>query len=214
MKADLQSKFDFDKNSPIPIADQNAASISALDKSIQDKLYGQKKGTGGPGVQGDGGQGSGPGGTGSDSTRARSLRWIMRFKTAGGRDYLNQLSSLGAEVVVPLVSDPKQAHLFSDLSNPKPGTMMTDKDWARLGGQIQFMDHTRKSVLEVSEALNLDFTPKVFMAFFPRDLEDKLSRMERGYQNRRSEDIDETVFEVIFRGGKYEMIVASQKIKR
>jgi hypothetical protein len=217
VKEELKKIFDADNpNSSTPISDDKLAPLLALDEKLRDKLLGtgQKKGSGGPNAQGDQGNGQGSGGTGADSTRARSLRWIMRFKTAGGQDYLNQLSYLGAEVVVPLPPDNKQHYLFKDLANPKPGTMTTEKDWDRLAGQIQFSDYTRKSVLEVSQALNLDFTPKLFLAFFPRELEDRMSRMERGHQNRRSEDIEETVFEVIVRGGKYEIVVASQKLKR
>jgi hypothetical protein len=217
VKDDIRKSFEFENpNSNIAISDEKLAPIASLDEAIQKKLLGigQKKGNGGANAEGDEGTGKGKGGTGADSTRARSLRWIMRFKTASGRDYLNQLSSLGAEIVVPLPPQNKQAYLFKDLANPKPGTNMTDNDWNRLAGQIQFSDYSPKSVREVSESLNLDITPKLFLAFFPKDFEEKLSRMERGHQNRRTEDIEETVFEVIFRGGKYEMVVASQKLKR
>lgn len=203
-----------DPNAQLPISSEKAAGLMALDEEIRKALLGQKKGAGGPNAEGDQGTGKGKGGTGADSTRARSLRWIMRFKTTSGRDYLNQLSAIGAEVIVPVPPDNKQAHLFKDLANPRPGTFVTEKDWGRLADKIQFSDYTRKSVLEVSEALNLDFTPKLFMAFFPRELEDRMSRLEKGHQNRRSEDIEETVFEVIARGGKPEIIVSSQKIKR
>lgn len=210
IKDDMKALFE---DAP-SISDRKATEYASLDQSIKDKMYGNKKGSGGPGKGGTEGHGDGPGGNGSDSTRARSLRWIISFKTRDGRDYLNQLSALGAVVVVPVPPEGKQQFIFRDLGNPKPGTYCSPKDWEKLNSQIQFTDFVRKSVQDVSIALNLDFTPKNFMAFFPPEMEEKLSRMEKSYQNRRSEDIEETRFELVMRGGKYEMIVAAQKLKR
>lgn len=210
VKDDIRKALSIDNTDSVtPISDEKAAAYSALDKTIRDKLLGigQQKGT-------RDGKPDGPGGTGSDSTRARSLRWVLRFKTNSGRDYLSQLSALGAEVLVPLNEDGKKHHLFKDLANPKPGTLATERDMTRLSGLIQFTDFTRKSVREVADALGLDYTPKLFLAFFPRDMEDRLSRLEKGYQNRRSEDIEETAFEMVMKGGKYDIIVASQKLKK
>src|SRR5215218_962509 len=42
----------------------------------------------------DGSAGTGPGGVGSASTRARGLRWVLRFRVASGRDYLDQLKAM------------------------------------------------------------------------------------------------------------------------
>jgi hypothetical protein len=53
-----------------------------------------------------------------------------------------------------------------------------------------------------------------FWAFFPRGLEDELSRKELAYRNRRSEDIEETIFSVLIRGGSYEVVVVAQTPKR
>jgi hypothetical protein len=202
-----------DPSSNISIADANAKLWQDVDSKVRDALMGKKKGAGGPGAEGDQGVGPGKGGTGADSTRARSLRWVVQFKTSGGRDYLSQLSALGAEIIVPL-EDGRNHYLFADLANPKPGTLATERDWGRLASKIQFTDNKPKSLRDMAEALNLTFTPKYFVAYFPKEIEEKLSRMEIGYQNRRSEDIDETVFEVIIRGGKPEVVVSKQKLRR
>lgn len=210
VKEDIrQAILSDDPNFDQPIPDEKAVGYKLLDEEVRKKLLniGQRKGS--P----DGKEGA-VGGTGSDSTRARSLRWVLRFKTNSGRDYLSQLSALGAEVLVPLNEDSKKHHMFKDLANPKPGTLATDKDMDRLSRLIQFTDFTRKSVREVADTLGLDYTPKLFLAFFPRDMEDKLSRLEKAYQNRRSEDVEETAFEMVMKGGKYEIIVASQKLKK
>ena len=42
----------------------------------------------------------------------------------------------------------------------------------------------------------------------------ELSRKEQNYRNRRAEDIEETVFRVVVRGGNYEIVVDDQTAKR
>lgn len=216
VKDDIKKVIDIeDPSSDIAIADQNAAAISILDKELRDKLLGvgQNQGTRGAG-KGNDGLGVGPGGTGSDSTRARSLRWVLRFRTAGGRDYLNQLMAMKAVVLVPVKDSNKQMYIFRDLANPRPGTVATDSDIAQLARQIQFSDFRRDNVQGVAEALGLDYTPPVFWAFFPAELEADLSRKEKSYRNRQPENIEETIFQVVVRGGQYEIAVVEQRAKR
>jgi hypothetical protein len=206
-----------DPSATTPVSDEKAASYGALSEDIRNKLLnlGQKKGTGGGNKGGPGdGPGSCPGGTGTDSTRARSLRWVLRFKTNNGRDYLNQLHALKAVVMVPKPPDDKEAFIFRDLVNPRPGTLVTEPEWRELSRQIQFCDFKRESVVGIRDALGLDFTPKAFWAFFPRELEAELARMEVAHRGRRSEDIEETVFEVTIRDGRYQMVVREQRYKR
>jgi len=205
-----------DPDSAIPLSSTKPPEYSTFDKAIRDKLLGlgSQKGTpGGPG-KGDDAEGTGNGGKGASSTRARSMRWVMRFSTRSGRDYLDQLASLKAVVVVPLPPDGKTAYVFRDLINPRPGTYVEEKEWTKLAGQIQFCDYKKTSVTEVSSALNLNFTPVSFWAFFPKDLEGELSRLEVAHANKQPEQIEETVFEVTVRGGNSKIVVASQKLKR
>jgi len=206
-----------DPNATTPISDEKAASYAALDEALRNKMLnvGQNRGAGPNDGKGDTGQtGTGPGGVGSSSTRARSLRWILRFSTRSGRDYLDQLKSLGAVVLVPIPPENKQMYIFRDLNNPKPGTVVTEAEWNQLSQQIQFCDFKRDSVIAVSEALSLNFTATQFWAFFPKGLEDELARLEIAYRNRRPEDVEETVFVVSVRNGKYELVVAEQRIKK
>lgn len=202
----------------IQLSDEKAAELALLDKSIRDKLLGvgQKRGSGGSSGSGDSGQtGTGPGGFGADTTRARGLRWVIRFRTASGRDYLDQLRSMGAIVIVPVPPDFKtRMHIYRDLKNPTPGVVMTPEDWDSLSNQIRFCDFKQESGKQISEALDLPFTAPFFWAFFPKGLENELARMETSYQNRRAEDIEETVFQAVQRGGSYELQVARQTVKR
>jgi hypothetical protein len=204
-----------DPTSEVAISDEKAAAFRSLDDELRNKLLGigQNKGAKGPG-KGSDGQGAGPGGDGVDSTRARSLRWVLRFRTTGGRDYLNQLMAMRAVVLVPVKDSNKQMYIFRDLANPRPGTVATDSDIAQLSRQIQFSDFRRDNVQGVAEALGLDYTPPVFWAFFPVELEADLSRKEKAYRNRQAESIEETVFQVVVRGGQYSIEVIEQRAKR
>jgi hypothetical protein len=218
-KANVQKIVLDDPNGRLPVAAPNAAAYSALDESIRKKLLGVggQKGDGAqPGKGNDGSAGAGPGGTGADSTRARGLRWVLRFRVASGRDYLDQLKAMRAEILVPLPPDDKKCILIEDINAPSAQRVATDADLKRLAGKIQFSDTRREQVRDVVTALGVNVTgaPKTFWAFFPKDLEDELAYKEKGYRNRRSEDIEETIFRVTVRADKYEIVVEDQVAKR
>jgi hypothetical protein len=217
VKDEIKKVLDInDPSADVVISDEKALTLGVLDKELRDKLLGvgQKKGAGPGAGQGEDNSGAGPGGTGPDSTRARSLRWVLRFRTSGGRDYLNQLMSMKAVVLAPVKNSNKQMYIFRDLANPRPGTVATDGDIAQLSRQIQFSDFRRDNVEGVAQALGLDYTPPVFWAFFPAELEADLSRKEKAFRNRQSESIEETIFQVVVRGGQYEIQVIEQRAKR
>jgi hypothetical protein len=218
-KENIQKTVLNDPNGKLPIAAPNAAAYSQLDKAVRDKLLGvgAQKGEGNqPGKGYDGTPGSGPGGTGADSTRARGLRWVLRFSVRGGRDYIDQLRAMGAEILIPLPPDDKKCILIPDLNNPSTQRVATDADLKRLANKIQFSDTRRDQVRDVANALGVEVRgqPKTFWAFFPKGLEDELARKETSYRNRRAEDIEETIFKVTIRGGSYELVVDDQVIKR
>jgi hypothetical protein len=176
---------------------------------------GAEKGAGNqPGRGYDDSQGKGPGGTGADSTRARNLRWTIRFRTSSGRDYLDQLQLMGARLIVPVPGKDKEYVYVPDLRNPSGKRPPTKQEEGELAGMIKFGDNRAGSVRQVAQELGLDFTPQVFWAFFPKHVEDELDRKEKGYRNRRPEQIEETVFRVIMRGGNYEIVVEDQTVKR
>ena len=215
VKEDMQNKLKLeDPNSTIPIAANNAAALSSLDKQIQDLLMGNKKGSGGPGKEGENEKGTGKGGTGSESTRARSLRWVITFSTRGGQDYLDQMQGLGAVIFVPIPGESNKFMTYANLTNPGKGEKVSESEVAKHIAKLQFHDFRRESIREVSEALGLNFTPKSFIAFFPKTFEDDLSKKEAGYQQRRSADIEETKFQVVRRGGNYEIHVTGQSLKK
>ena len=213
IREDLQNTIQTDNpNAVVPIRDEKVAAYSSLDETLRKRMMGVGDGPG-EGSIGDDANGDGPGGAGADSTRSRSIRWILRFQTQNGRDYLNQLQALGATVLVPIPPENKQMFIFRDLQNPTPGNILTDTDWSVLKQQMQFSDMKTKSVIEVSKALKLDYTASSFWAIFPKGIENELATLEHNYRNRDATDIAETVFEVSIRGGQYKLFVADQRAK-
>jgi hypothetical protein len=187
---------------------EKAPAYAKLSDALQKKLLP----VGSP--QGRGGNSDGPAGIGSDATKARSLRWIMRFKTLDGRDYLNQLAGFGAIVIVPVPPENSSAYVFRDLANPRPGEQVSEAEWQKLAQQVQFCDFKQDSVRQVTAELGLSqLKAQMFWAFFPKSIEEEMAKKERSYQNRAPESIQETVFEVANVGGKYEMRVVRQSLK-
>lgn len=214
LKDDLQDKLKLENPlDNLQIPDAMAHAYSQLDKELQEKLLGARKGSGTGTGKGDDKSGSGPGGTGSDSTRARGLRWVLRFNTKSGQDYLNQLKALKAVMMIPVPPDNKLMLILRDLGNPRIGVYATDADIAEQAEKIQFQDTRKESNEAIHDALRLPFTPNAFWAFFPRALEDEMSRMETSYQNKKSNQIKETVFQVIVSGGEARLRVVAQKLK-
>lgn len=145
--------------------------------------------------------------------KERSARWVLRFKVADGKEYVEQLKAMGAEILIPLPPDNKKSVLFRDLGKPEPKDA-TDADLKRLAGKVQFSDKRKEPVAGVMEVLKVDGKPPAFWAFFPKELADDLATKESSYRNRREENIEETVFRVTVREGKVEIVVADQKAKK
>ena len=149
----------------------------------------------------------------ADSTQARNMRWVLRFEVKDGKDYLNQLQMLEAEILVPIpYSD--QVILIPDASEPNQRRAGTQDDMKRLSAKIKFNDTRPEAVRGVAKALGLDnHYPKAFWAFFPAEVAADMSRKELSYRNRRAEDIQETIFSVVVRNGKCEIVVEDQRVK-
>lgn len=201
---------------PLAISDQNAVAFAMAEKTLRDKLLGVggKPGAGpNPGSGDTGVSGTGEG-RGADSTRARSFRWTLRFRTTSGRDYVNQVKALGAIIAFPIPPGEEKLLIIDDLSNPTQRHVASDEEISRLASWLKFSDVRPHTVQDVGQALRLDFTPRSFWAFFPKSLEEDLARKERSFRNRRPEDIDETIFQVTIREGGYNIVVVEQTAKR
>ena len=204
-------------NADIKLPDHEVAALSQLDAALRDKMLGigQQKGDGNSTGRGSSGQvGDGPGGFGSDSTRARSMRWVMRFQIQNGRDYLRQLAILKATVLIPIPPANKEMMIFKDLTTGAPNRQATSAEIDELSRQMRFCDITSKAVAEIAQTFHLSFTPQCFFAFFPKDLEARLARDEENYRGRKAKDIEETIFKVTITDGSFEIRIVDQTPKK
>jgi len=142
-----------------------------------------------------------------------SLRWVLRFKVENGKDYVDQLRMLDAVVGIP-IPDRKQLLLVKDLAAPKKHRIATDDEINALAEKVRFSERRIDAVRQVAVELGLDFTPEAFWAFLPRSVEEELLRKELSYQNRRFEEIEETIFRITIRDGKPQITVDAQVLKK
>ncbi len=203
-----------DPTGNLPISDTNAAAYGQLDEAVRNKLLGARQGAGNQAGKGaDGSVGKGPGGTGANSTLGRNMRWTLRFKVSSGRDYLDQLRAMGAKLLIPMPGT-EQSVLIEDLRNPNQKRVVGKDELSLYADLLKFGDSRRDAVQGVAGALSLDFTPRTFFAIFTKELEADLSRKETAWNNRRAEDIEETIFVVGVRDGSFQVNVTEQKLKR
>ncbi len=149
-----------------------------------------------------------------DTAAARSLRWTLRFKVESGKDYIEQVGILGGSILLPIPPENTKAILVPDANKPKERREATEKDLKDFQEHLQFTDERSEAVKSVANALGLDFTPKKFLAVFPKELEAELVRKEAEYRNRRVEDIEQTVFRIVIRGEKAEVVVEEQQVQK
>jgi len=156
-----------------------------------------------PGTGGTGGQG---GGTGS-GRGGRTARWTLKFKTRSAHDYLAQLEGLGATLAFQLRGEKWR---FFD----RPGSEQDrwrDRELAD-DNRLYWIDENRQAVDLVTEVLRVPPAP-FLVAFLPLELEARMAELEKNYQGRQEDEIRSTTFEVIRRGGKYDVMVIKQTLK-
>ena len=118
------------------------------------------------------------------TTPRRSARCagLLRFRVASGRDYLDQLRAMNAQILVPLPPNDNGLFVLPRLEQHRGCSgRRPDADFKDLAGKIKFSDTRRDAVQGVAGALGLDVRPKTFWAFFPKDLEVTLARLETGF---------------------------------
>jgi hypothetical protein len=215
-------KADFADKDVRYIQESNAGrALAKLDRDARNKLrdgLNPGKGEGGRGSGGgkdtgkDKGKGAGTGeGKASLNQREkRMLRWSMSFDTRNGADYIKQLEALGAILAIPKPENPRDYYIVRDLSK-RPAELLNE-DLAQIQ-RIYWIDDKPHSVRAVMSTLGLQMTPSHFVAFMPEKLEAELADKELKFMGRKEEQIFETRFKVIRKGGTYDVIVVSQAPK-
>lgn len=210
---DLQNilpKVSADSDAPRPEDLDAVKKIARLDDAIRQALG--KSGNRGSGP-GDGSGTSGVPGTGSNnagdatSSQSRGVRWELIFRTADGRDYLNQLAAMKATVVIPYPPDWKTSKAFKDVGRERVTPEEFNRDQLP---DLYFVDDEAGSPGKVAKALGLNFEPPVFIAFFPKEIEEELAAKERAFRNRKESEIFSTKFKVLIRDGKLSITVVDQ----
>lgn len=210
IEKEVRDKLDL--GGDVEVSASDSVALAQLNDDLRNKLLGARSGTGKGTSGGNNDGGTGPGGFGASSTYARGLRWVIKFETSNGQDYINQIGGIGGSMLVPVPPDNKTLLYFKNPSNGQ-STTATDADIQTVGGLIQFSEVNPDTVKAVAAALNLKFQPKFFYAYFPRNLEEKLAALEKNYQNKKPEQIRKTVFKVIVRGGSYDFVVTDQTLR-
>jgi hypothetical protein len=204
----------FEGNTRPIFASESMQALRKLNKEALAKLprvgLTPGKGRGGSGKGGGLGQGEGTGtgdGKGESTNQAnltkrekRMLRWVMRFDTRSGADYVAQLKGLGAILAIPTQEVPGD-YRYQLVRDLRPGAKLLDEDVSKIN-RIYWVDQKPESVREVMAFLNLRMSPSHFVAFMPAKLEQQLFELESRYLERHypgatEDDITVTRFQVV-----------------
>ncbi len=150
---------------------------------------------------------AGGGGSGGTGRAGRAARWVLTFNTSNPQDYLRQLGGLGADVAFPAAGG--RYKYFTNLAGT-PTSSLRDLDKEN---RIYWMDD--RSYFEVAQLLGVQ--ADLMIAFLPTPLEEKMSKLEMARARERGvtneEDIIQTVFEYVNRGGG-DVIIVDQKLNK
>jgi hypothetical protein len=202
--------------------------FASLDQQAQNSLRRGVNGSPGQGGTGTGGgkgsghdKGVGAGtGSGQQATLSqrekRMLRWKMIFDTRSGQDYLSQLHGLDAILAIPVGRKPNgEIHykIIRDLKSRPAKLLEEDLDKIQ---RIYWFDTRPDSVASLAQALGLRQAPPHIVAFIPKELEDKLFKMELEYKGRTEQQIEAGNYATEFKvrpvgGGKLEPYVIAQE---
>jgi hypothetical protein len=199
---------------------QASAAIRAMSKLTEDARKKIFNAIGpGPGLKGPGSDGgedsgtdigkdkrSGPGTNNISRHQQRLLRWVMIFNTRSGNDYRKQLLALKAILAFPEANG--NYRVYRDLNQrPAKGEI---EDLAAIK-RLYWIDDKSESIESLSRAMGLKPPNGSIIAFFPDELEAKLLRLELSYRGLKEDEIKETHFKIVDKGGTYEPVVVYQK---
>jgi hypothetical protein len=165
-----------------------------------------------PGAPQDKNQPGKPGGAkrGSLQNQARveaMRRWNMVFDTKNGDDYRKQLEALGAILAIP-----EKDGQYRVIRNLTPPVKPEAEDLQKLQ-RIFWVDDNAQSVRNLAGALKLPDVPAHIVAFFPVELEQKLTALEKKFAGNRSVgNLKETRIRIqLNKQGVYEPVVVDQR---
>jgi hypothetical protein len=177
------------------------------------------RGKGGDGAGGGNGRGEGPGdgdgkgpgdGGKHDKRVDRMLRWTMQFDIHSGADYAKQLGSLGVFIAVDIPDEPGKVRVYETI---EPNAKSEVKELKNIY-RMPWIDSRRQSVSVLCDYMGIRPTPPRIIAYMTEKMEANLLKMELKAARGVEEDkIDETVFKIVPRAGRYEPVVEAQRLK-
>jgi hypothetical protein len=192
---------------PIPDSRDRTRPFKPLSPAERPPHVGPRDGK--PGVPGGTGDKLGQNGGGGRPVNPRQLRWTLRFDTdADGIEYARQLQALGAKLAIRIPGETPRYEVAEDLKQRPVEFQPSDLSDLKT---IWWIDDDKDSIAALAKALQLKKVPERIIAFFPKDMEEKLADLERKFKGKKEADIKETVFEVRRTGKKYEPVVVSQR---
>ncbi len=191
--------------------------MSKLSEDARKKIFnaiGPGAGQRGPGS--DGGEDSGrdigkdkrtgPGTNNNSRHQQPLLRWVMIFNTRSGNDYRKQLLALKAILAFPEGNGNYRVYRHLD-QRPAKGKI---EDLATIK-RFYWIDDKPESIESLSRAMGLEPPDGSIIAFFPDELEARLLRLELSYRGLKEDEIKETHFKIVAKGGTYEPVVVYQE---
>jgi hypothetical protein len=203
--------LEIDESAQEAVKKLQGVSENARAKLMEGIAQAPGKGRGGSGRGGGKGDGDGTKdgpGRGMLEREKRILRWKMQFNTFDGRDYLTQLDELGAILAVP---EPRSADAYRVIRDLKRTPAHGEIEDLKTIERIFWIDDKPESVRSLAMALGLQVPPPHIVAFFPQSLEQELADKEKKFKGRSENQIKETRYRVVRRGGKYVPEVESQR---
>lgn len=155
-------------------------------------------------AKGQGGGSGGGGGSGAKGRAARPARWVLTFRTSVASELLAQYDGLGAKLAFPQSDD--RYRYFSNLTASPPSSEVRSLDNE---GRLYWIDENPQTVNAMAQALSTGNSPYM-LAFLPTELEERMLKLELAYGGLEEDEIRTTRFEVVQRGGGYDVIVVEQ----
>jgi hypothetical protein len=143
---------------------------------------------------------------GFTATEKRRRRWQLNFNTREAVDQLNQFAALGVILAVP--EQHGGFRVFSELRVRQPRGIHMD-DLNQITG-LGFACQEPETVSGIGRELGMP-TPAYLLVFIPKELEEKMSRMEEAYWGVKEDQIRwKMYFKVVSRGTGYDVVVDEQ----
>lgn len=155
-----------------------------------------------------GGSGTGGGGgSGPTGRQARQARWVLRFPSGHPDPYFRALEGLGAKLAFMAEGD--RARYFSNLTSGSPTSEVRD-----MSGDDRMTWFSEDAQFARLIAKTLGVPPaEFFLVFLPREVEDRMAKLEADHAGLPEDRIASTTFVVVQRGGSYDVQVLDQTPK-